>query len=467
MASDFLGNFRKLSDAYSASNLLTRKTSGLSVFAEAFEMGKVHQALQEELSKTQNGQLAHVSRRDRIYVTSLSAFLPDFAVACSVLGKAALLGTVSDHIPVMAAIRRFYPAEFPQIPSWIGRHPICHTGLAFLSGGLDGALPTVDQATAVRCLAGGAPRRALPAAARPTRPGPPRRAEGGAAGAAPPPGNWTQSGGLGALAEELRRRGGDSAPPAPGRAFDRFERFRARPIAAAMAAHCRVCLARGVAGLALPGSEVCGAHRPLGAAAADVAFPPPAADALGENWRSTFRARPLDARLRRQWLLDERRARAEHGGPSLPSADDSRWRLRLSDVQGALDGGTCANTVAYSACAFSTLSFLAQLGAPPSGWAKLEAEALQMLFLVRTGGRRLLLFTAGSGLQNGRRDSDRWARGLPEHIMLDRVMSTSPAISQLCAPRVLAACIRTLWNCWATSRRFQRRATCFFGCSGG
>lgn len=274
-------------------------------------------------------------------------------------------------------------------------------------------------------------------------------------------------------------------------------------------------------------------------------------------------------------------ARAEHGWE--PAC--AKFKARAQEW-GRSGGGMCANTLAYSVHAFSTLGFLAQLDAPPSWWAKLEAEAMQSLYpgpyrwappaavhglpllgfpasvpdlhavslaakyrvcqweAASEGGLRvaeraarlrhvrlyatqslerlgtwapwykqafLLQLDAarqhfeGRGLTPARIALEtragnagrirrlwqracvrliapdrslelraflrvrlsRWACGLPEDVMLDRVMSAFPAVARLCPPRALAACIRTLWNGWATGRRFQRRASCFFGCTAG
>ena len=246
----------------------------------------------------------------------------------------------------------------------------------------------------------------------------------------------------------------------------------------------------------------------------------------------------------------------------------------------------CTNTVAYSVYAFSTLSFLAQLDAPPARWPRVEAEAMQSLFpgpfrwappaaarclpllgfpaslpdlpavalaskyrvcqweAASEGGlrvaeraarlREVRLFCSQSlerlgawaswfdqafvlqldaarrsfearGLSpprvaraTGVNGSDRqrrvwqqtcvrlitpdrapelraflqtrlsrWESGLSVQTMVDRVLTTLPAVARTCPPRALAVCIRSLWNGWVTSRRFQARSACYFGCASG
>ena len=60
----------------------------------------------------------------------------------------------------------------------------------------------------------------------------------------------------------------------------------------------------------------------------------------------------------------------------------------------------------------------------------------------------------------------RWQCGLAAEEMVDRALATYPAVARSVPPRVLSACIRSLWNGWVTARRFQRHANCCFGCAG-
>ncbi|CAK0894134.1 unnamed protein product, partial [Prorocentrum cordatum] len=54
--------------------------------------------------------------------------------------------------------------------------------------------------------------------------------------------------------------------------------------------------------------------------------------------------------------------------------------LQRARERGRSGGGMFANTIGYSMYAFSTMSFLAQLGAPPLNWGQLESAALQSLY---------------------------------------------------------------------------------------
>eukprot|EP00959_Pyramimonas_sp_CCMP1952_P007146 149529-Pyramimonas_sp.AAC.1 len=55
--------------------------------------------------------------------------------------------------------------------------------------------------------------------------------------------------------------------------------------------------------------------------------------------------------------------------------------LQRARARGRSGGGMLANTIGYSAYAFSTMSFLVQLDAPPSNWRQLESAALQSLYV--------------------------------------------------------------------------------------
>jgi len=57
--------------------------------------------------------------------------------------------------------------------------------------------------------------------------------------------------------------------------------------------------------------------------------------------------------------------------------------------------------------------------------------------------------------------------GMTVREMADRALVTYPAVSRAVPPRVLAACLRSLWNGWVTARRFQGYAACVFGCAAG
>ena len=61
----------------------------------------------------------------------------------------------------------------------------------------------------------------------------------------------------------------------------------------------------------------------------------------------------------------------------------------------------------------------------------------------------------------------RWHCGLTAPDMAARALATYPEVARVVPPRVLAACLRSLWNGWCTARRFQGHAGCCFGCPDG
>jgi hypothetical protein len=65
-----------------------------------------------------------------------------------------------------------------------------------------------------------------------------------------------------------------------------------------------------------------------------------------------------------------------------------------------------------------------------------------------------------------RRRLDRWGvRVLPGH-RVQRALNVFKLLAGKVPARVLAALLRALCNGWCTARRFQRTASCMFGCSG-
>ena len=64
-----------------------------------------------------------------------------------------------------------------------------------------------------------------------------------------------------------------------------------------------------------------------------------------------------------------------------------------------------------------------------------------------------------------RRRLARFHMDLIERVRVERALEVLPALASSIPARVRAAVIRSWWNGWATSRRFQNRAgLCIFGC---
>ena len=104
-------------------------------------------------------------------------------------------------------------------------------------------------------------------------------------------------------------------------------------------------------------------------------------------------------------------------------------------------------------------------GGAPRPWTR-EVETRAKRTTQRFAYQALL---RQAGATSGRRMEDKIDRWhLPGHqpTVADRIISNMRALRPLVPPRVQAAVFSTLWNRWATARRFQVRGTpCLLGCS--